>query len=240
LKLKRSLALLIAVILPLFPAFANFAGTLRSGLGPAMDEIEARSAWSVYFHYSGEMWVIFALPLVVAILSALLANTDHKPKTWKQLFALPFPRSAVFWGKWWALAASLLLSTVVFGLASLASGAAVHFIRPELGLGFPPPLVEAFARPLLAWLLAMLMLSIHLWISLRWPSFVVSIGAGFAASVANIFLIWSYLLERSIFFPWAMPATAYSSWQATILPALLGAALVCLLAQREFVRRDVF
>ena len=94
--------------------------------------------------------------------------------------------------------------------------------------------------PLLGWLLSMFMLSIHLWISLRWSSFLVSITVGFAASVSNIFFVSSYLFEKSALSPWAMPVQAYGDWPATLLAALIGAMLVYLLTRSWFIRRDVY
>jgi hypothetical protein len=142
----------------------------------------------------------------------LVANLDHQPKAWKQLFSSSIPRSTIFAGKGVILAGLTLLSSLVFALVNLLGGVLVSFIRPELGLGWPIPVEVLIARPLLGWLLAMLMLSIHLWLSLRWPSFLVSITAGFAASVSNIFLVASYLFTRSALSPWAMPVHAYGDW----------------------------
>jgi hypothetical protein len=180
------------------------------------------------------------MPIIAAILSALLANVDHQPKAWKQLFALPFSRSAIFAGKWGVLAGLTLLSTLVFSLANLLGGIVAYLIRPDLGWDFPIPMGELIARPLLGWLLAMLMLAIHLWLSLRWPSFLVSITIGFAASVSNIFLVNSYLFTRSALSPWAMPIQAYGHWQIPLIVSLTGAALVYFLARREFIHSDVF
>jgi hypothetical protein len=238
--MKRSLALTAALLLPLFPALANVAHALQSGLGRAAADAEFLTPWFLYGRYAFKLWTIFALPVIVAILSALLANVDHGPKAWKQLLALAFPRSLVFAGKWAALAGLTLLSTLVFALVNVWGGGLVHFLRPELGLDFPIPVGELIFRPFLGWLLAMLMLSLHLWLSLRWPSFLISITAGFAASVSNIFLVASQLFTRSAFSPWAMPVQAYGNWQLPLIVSLAGAALVYLLARREFVRRDVY
>ena len=90
LKIKRSVALAVALTIPLFPAFVNVASTLRWGLGRLPQDAATVSTSVLYLRYAVKLWVIFAMPLVVAILSALLANVDHKTKGWKMLFALPF------------------------------------------------------------------------------------------------------------------------------------------------------
>ena len=240
LKVKRSLALIAALVIPLFPAVVNLAGALRRGLAGDAEELAALGPWGLYVRYAIKFWVIFALPMVIALLAALLAQVDHKPKQWKQLFALAYPRSALYAAKWLALAGVALLSTLVFAGANIVGGMIVAALRPDLGLELPLPLGEVVGKPLLAWALALAAISIHHWIALRWPSFLSSLAVGFAASVANLFLISSYLYERAAFFPWAMPSQAYGAWRGTLLASLIAAALVYALARAEFVRRDVY
>jgi len=240
LKVKRSLALIAALVIPLFPAVVNLAGALRRGLAGDAEELAALGPWGLYVRYAIKFWVIFALPMVIALLAALLAQVDHKPKQWKQLFALAYPRSALYAAKWLALAGVTLLSTLVFAGANIVGGMIVAALRPDLGLELPLPLGEVVGKPLLAWALALAAISIHHWIALRWPSFLSSLAVGFAASVANLFLISSYLYERAAFFPWAMPSQAYGAWQGTLRASLIAAALVYALARAEFVRRDVY
>jgi hypothetical protein len=240
LKLKRSLALSAALLVPLFPSFANFASALQSHIGRMPEDPAYLSMWSLYFRYSIKLWTIFAMPVVVALLSALLADVDYKGKGWKHLFAMGVPQSAVFAGKWFSLAGLSLVSTLVFASANLAGSLAAHYLRPDLGLDFPIPIGEAYGRPLLAWLLSLFMLSLHQWISLRWPGFLVSLAVGFAASVSNLFTISSYLFSSSYFSPWALPVQAYEDWRLPLALSLLGAALVYTAARREFIRRDIY
>ena len=238
LKVKRSLALLSALVIPLVPAFVNLMMTVQGGVGkPALG---LASAWSTYYLYAIKLWVIFAMPLIVSILAALLADVDHRARTWKQLFALPFPRPAIMASKWLALAGITLLSTLVFGAANLTGGILIHLLHPGQGLDPPIPVLEAFTKPLIAWLLSLFMVSIHMWISLRWTSFLVSATVGFAASVANLFLISSSLYKYSALSPWAMPIQTYDRWEAMLIPSLVGAVVVYWLAGRRFVRQDVY
>jgi len=238
LKLKRSLALWIALIIPLFPSVANIVDGLQHGMSTPLEDAANRTPWSMLFYFAFRFWTILALPMIVAILSALMANTDHPPKAWKMLFALPFPRSAIFAGKWFGLAGLVLISNLVFTLANLVGGILIHYLRPDAGLEFPIPVGEALFAMFISWLLSLLMISIHLWISLRWSSFLVSIILGFSATVSNLFLIASYLYGKSAISPWAMPVQVYGDWQSSMPAALLGALLVSLLAGGQFTRRD--
>lgn len=239
LKLKRSLVLTVALVIPFFPSFANVADALRHGFGTALGDPDTLGPWSLYFRYAFKFWTIFALPMIVAILSALLANTDHRNKTWKTLFALAYPRAGIFVGKWCALSLLVLISNLTFALINIAGGVLLHYVRPEMGLDFPIPLGEALSGTLVSWLLSLLMITIHLWISLHWSSFLVSITVGFAATVSNLFLIGSYLFTKSIMSPWAMPVQIYENWQPLLPVVLAGSLVLGLLAGREFVQRDI-
>ncbi len=236
LKLKRSLAILFALLIPLAASFVNFLITVQSGIGKPT--LGITSPWSIYFMYSIKLWVIFCIPLLVSILSALLADVEHRTKAWKHLFAMPFPRAAILASKWLSLAGIILLSTLTFGATNLASGALIQVLQPAQGLQWPIPFLEAFSKPLIAWLLSLFIVSIHLWISLRWPNFLVSVTVGFAASISNIFLLSSNLYEHSVIFPWAMPAQAYDHWQMTLVSSLAGCVIIYWLAQREFALRE--
>jgi hypothetical protein len=181
LKIKRSQVLFVALLIPLFPAGLNFGEVLQRGLHVLESDTPGRlSPWSMYFRSSIDYWTIFALPLVVAVLSTLLANVDHQNHQWKELFSLAFPRTGVFAGKWTALMALCALSSIAFGIANILGGLAAGFLRPDLGLSLATlPWIEAFSRPLLGWLLSSSMITIQLWISLHWSQFLVSILSGF-------------------------------------------------------------
>ena len=235
LKIRRSLVLIVALLVPLFPAFANMAAKLRAGFILNEDNLEP---WSLYMRYSIKLWAILIMPMVVALLSALLANEEHKTNQWKQLFVLPFPRSALFMSKWVALGGITLLSTLVFAVANIAGGVVIHLVHPEMGLGFPIPFGEGIVKPLISWLLSMMMMALHLWISLRWRSFLVSLTVGFMGAVSNIFLLSSYLYERAAISPWAMPGYSYDDWHLTLVGSCVGAVVILLLAGAQFVRRD--
>jgi lantibiotic transport system permease protein len=239
LKLRRSLVLYIALSIPLFPAFANVADTLKTGLSVAFMEEAKLAPWSLFFRSSYKLWTIFALPMIVALIGAFLAYSDHKSKSWKILFVLPLPRETIFAGKWFTLAGLVLLSNMIFTLANLTGGLLVNLVKPGIGLGLSIPFGEMIFSTLVSWLLSLLMVSIHLWISLHWSSFLVSITVGFAATVSNLFLIFSYLIGRSVISPWAMPAQVYGDWMGSLPAALIGAILVALLAMWDFVGRDV-
>lgn len=239
-KLKRSLALLAAVAVPLLPVAADLMGTMSRGLGSLPDDPAGINPWALYVRMAVKLWTIFAMPTVVAVASALLANLDHKPRAWKLLLALPFPRGGLFAAKWAALAAMTLLSTAVFAAGNVAAGLALHYLRPELGLTWPVPVADAVWRPLLGWALALFMMTIHLAIALRWPSFMTSLVIGLVASVGNLFVVGSYLSVYAGYIPWTLPAMTYGDWAPALAFSLAGTAVTYVLARRAFVGREVY
>jgi hypothetical protein len=242
LKIKRSQALIVALLIPLFPAGLNFGEVLQRGLHSLLSDVPGKlGPWSLYFRSSIDFWAIFALPLIVAVLGALLANVDHQTHQWKQLFSLPFPREAVFAGKWAALMALCALSAIAFGMANILSGLLAGWIRPDLGMNLSNlPWLEAFARPLLGWLLSSAMITFQLWISLRWAPFLVSLLSGFLAVVVNLFIIGSIMNVLTDYLPWSMPGSVYAHWPLTLALSALYSLVIYLLACAQFVRRDVF
>jgi hypothetical protein len=243
LKIKRSQVLFVALLIPLFPAGLNFGEVLQRGLHVLESDTPGRlSPWSMYFRSSIDYWTIFALPLVVAVLSTLLANVDHQNHQWKELFSLAFPRTGVFAGKWTALMALCALSSIAFGIANILGGLAAGFLRPDLGLSLATlPWIEAFSRPLLGWLLSSSMITIQLWISLHWSQFLVSILSGFLEVVVNLFVVGSFMAVVAGYVPWSMPSNTYTDgWPFTLMLSLFYTILVYLLANAEFIHRDVF
>ena len=92
-----------------------------------------------------------------------------------------------------------------------------------------------------------LMVSIHLWVSSRWPNFVVAIGFGIAATVTAVLIFQS---DLGRFFPWTMPGLlAISTLQKEVslpmsVPLFLaigagGGLLFAILAGWDIGRKDV-
>jgi hypothetical protein len=200
LKLKRSLALSAALLVPLFPSFANFASALQSHIGRMPEDPAYLSMWSLYFRYSIKLWTIFAMPVVVALLRALLGAVDVKGKGWKHMFAMGVPQSAVFAGKWFSLAGLSLVSTLVFASANWPAAWRPTTCAPTW-VGFPHP----HRRGLRAPAAGLAVVAVHAQPApMDQPALAglpVSLAVGFAASVSNLFTISSYLFSSSYFSP---------------------------------------
>ena len=108
------------------------------------------------------------------------------------------------------------ISTLVLLCGILTDGAILAQLQPEVVFAFPIPWVEIFRDGARVMGLAFLALTIQHWVSLRWRSFLVAVGAGFVAMVAGCFAVaagqqaggWAQ------YFPWALPMLVLARLEA--------------------------
>ena len=96
LKMKRTLALWLAIIAPLGMVGLQLIGALQRG------EQYVRQFENVWVRFGQEMFVFFGfliVPLFVALETALLGGLEHRSDQWKHLYALPLPRWTVYAAK---------------------------------------------------------------------------------------------------------------------------------------------
>jgi hypothetical protein len=205
LKLRRTLALRVAIAAPLaVVGLQVFVASqqpvvLRPGATPLLGLVQGG-----YF-----VWTLLALPLFGALTAALVAAVDHQDDHWKQLFALPIPRWSILAGKWVAAVSLVLISFAVLAVGLLMLTTVVHALRPAWPA--QPGLARlAAVRMSQAFLATWLLLSIQLWVSLRWRSFPVGLTVGIIAVLLTLGLAARTGGRSSLtrLYPWALPVTA--------------------------------
>src|SRR5688572_21407552 len=117
LKIKRTLALAVAVALPLVIVVMNLFILIRMRVFD-----EGFDGWQYLLLNSIVLWGLLMLPLYITLETALLAGLEHGDKNWKQLFALPIPRPAIYAAKQAVSLGMVALSMVVLVLGALAAG----------------------------------------------------------------------------------------------------------------------
>jgi hypothetical protein len=202
LKLRRTLAFRLAVIAPLLIVLLQFTVELARGQKLAHEEDPLRGFAQGILTF----WTIILLPFCAALEAALLAALEHQGDNWKHLLALAIPRIFVFAAKWIAAAGLLLLSSLVLLAACCAATGLLREVRPGWS---PAPLpVMMIARGVLLSLCATnLLLSLQMWISLRWRGFIPGLATGVIALVVNIIILPGGMFAAN-FFPWSLPAVA--------------------------------
>ncbi len=238
LKLKRTLALLLVVVAPLSVVFVNFMSYVQNrGFIPNQND----DLWLRFTTSTLVVWTLLMLPLYVSLETALLNGLEHGQHNWKLLYAQPVRRWNIYASKQLVALALIAASTVVLCGFIVLFGLLAHALRPELPFG-AIPWGTLFTAAGLTFLAAWLIISLHLWISARWPSFVVALGAGIVAVTANVMLINS---DYAYWYPWALAGLAglnYVDGKAVLDQLMLGmggGVLVSLVGAWDIARRDV-
>jgi hypothetical protein len=238
LKLKRTLALWMVLIAPLTVVLLNFLMLWQRGASYLLD---AESAWDSLAHNMMTFWAILMLPLYITLETALLGGVDHNTQQWKHLYALPLPRWSIYAAKWLISLALVAASTLVLWVGTILCGLLLNVIDPGLALSGSIPLWDILRPMGLIGLIGTLIVAIHLFVGLRWPSFTVSIGFGMVATTANLMIMNSE--KWSKVFPWALPVYVFEDTGAYLPTALalgvIGGLVVGLLGMWQVSRRQV-
>jgi hypothetical protein len=239
LKLKRTLAVWMVLIAPSVVVGLNFAMLVDRGGQYLM---KADSAWLAWEQNILVFWALMMLPLFITLETALLGGVDHSSQQWKHLYALPLPRWSICAAKQIVAVSLIGASTLVLWAETIAAGLLLGMIRPDIPLGGPVPAWELLLPMMLTFLIAWCMISVHLFVALRWQSFTFAIGFGIATAVVNFMIIQSDKWNK--FFPWSWPAYAFFEEGASFLPAavalgLLGGVIVGLIGMWIVSRREV-
>lgn len=250
LKLRRTLALWASVLVPLLVLGMTGANILARDTSGPLGNPQAGPWNSLTINFVFFLWCLVALPLLVALETALLAGVEHRENSWKHLFALPVPRWSLYTAK--LVVASLLLavSSLVLAIGVGLEGQVLDAVHPVLGLAPPVPWGPIFSAAATFSGAALCQLAIQTWVATRWRSFPLALGLGIAGTVAGLVLGIS---PRSAFwasiFPWSLPfiavprpeplALALSSTPTSALAVgIVGGLLAGVLGCWDVCRRD--
>ncbi|MBI5950282.1 MAG: ABC transporter permease [Chloroflexi bacterium] len=239
LKTKRTLTLALAFLAPLALAFLELAVGFQ--YGRKMYRVGG-DTWMTLINHTTMMWVLLLLPLFVTLEMGLLGALEHNNKTWKQLYALPMPRWTIYLAKQIIGMGIIGMSMAVLGLMTVGVGLIGRFWLTDLGFDAPIPWAALVQNLILSYLASWLIISIHLWISLRWSSFVLAMGVGIVATVFGVVVIGS---KWEQFDPWTIPGVVSQnlinaeSYGLALTIGILGGILVACLGCWDTIRQDV-
>jgi hypothetical protein len=240
LKLNRTLALRLAVITPLaLVVLQIIAAQQRQGYYVQQDLTDG---WWEFVQSTTMLWSLLMLPLFVTLETALLSGLEHGNRQLKHLFTLPVPRGAIYAAKQFSGMLLIGLSMLALALFLALGGLVLRLLTPGLGFEAPIPWLMIFQRCGLIYLGGWLIIAIHTWISLRWPSFVVASAAGITLTVAGMIVAQS---EWGSFYPWALPGLLVNqlgkgeAYTAELLFGSLGGVIAALIGGWDVTRREV-
>jgi hypothetical protein len=197
--------------------------------------------WDTLHRNSFALWSILMLPLYVTLQTSLLAGLEHTEDRWRGLLAYPVPRWAIYWAKLVIPLLMVAVSSFVLTMGGVAGGLALRNVKPVLLFPGPAPWGRAAQDAALTLATALLIITIHHWVSLRFRTFAASIGFGISACVGAFMLARSD--EYGPWWPWCLPLQLLSEKPNQTTHALvysaLGALVVAVLGTVEFTRRDI-
>jgi hypothetical protein len=240
LKMKRTLALWLAIITPLGMVGLQFLVVYQRA------EYYLRQIENAWVRFGQEMFVVFGflmVPLFVTLQTALLSGLEHRSDYWKHLYALPLPRWTLYVAK--QLAGMAVIGLSMAGLVgfSILAGLALRVLKPDMGFDVAIPWDLFLKYGVMVYLASWLIISLHTWVAMRWQSFVVAMAVGIGMTVGGMVVINS---EWATFYPWALPgllANTFNKGEPILLKELMvsvvGGIAVALLGCWEVTRRDV-
>lgn len=239
LKTKRTLTLALAFLAPLALAFLELEVCFQ--YGRKMYRVGG-DAWATLFGHTTMMWALLMLPLFVTLEMGLLGAMEHNNKTWKQLYALPLPRWAIYAAKQIIGIGIIGLCMAILALMTVGVGLIARVMLPNLGFDATIPWFVLMKSVFLTFLASLLIISIHLWVSLRWSSFVVAMAVGIVATVFGVVVMGSKW-ER--FDPWTLPGVVASGtlnaepYALALALGVVGGIVVACVGCWEATRHDV-
>jgi ABC-2 type transport system permease protein len=245
LKLRRTLALLAAVLVPLVVIVMTTIIVLARDPGRITTQSDP---WDVVLvNFVLFLWCIVTLGPLIALESALLAGLEHRENTWKHLYALPVSRWSIYAAKLIAGAGLVVLSTIALDLGFVAEGLLLVYVRPDLGLTLPIPWSSLLGRSLDVTVASVFVLAIQTWVAIRWRSFPLAAGLGITGAIAGLVLsISGRAAVAASYFPWSLPMVAIGRFPdrpnlqlTAITVGVVGGIIAAILGCWDTIRQDV-
>lgn len=211
-KLRRSLVLVLALVGPLLIAVFVFFNLLRIGK-PA--------PWDMTLLSAAGIWAFFMLPMCVTALTALVAHTEHGPRSWDHLRALPLRRWHLYAAKVLCVLGIVAAMSALLLVLTLLAGWAAGQWDPRVGATGPIDLAGMLLVLARMFVAAWLMIALQSWIALRFASFVPALATGIAGT---FFAVVATSAKVGVVLPWQIPINQLASDPARAdLALLLGA-----------------
>ncbi|ANU08612.1 ABC transporter permease [Paraurantiacibacter namhicola] len=228
-KLRGSLALLFALVVPGLTALLVMFAMLANDRAPAWS--------SMMGGFVLPLWAMFLLPMVIATFCTLVAQVEHRAKSWDHVLTQPFPRWQVFAAKLVIICTAVAgMTFLVFAYAYLVGwlGGLATGYTPVGSFGFVE-VAQASVRLLGA---AALVVAIQAWIALRYANFVIPLAVGIAGTMVGLAVMLTGT-DQADWFPWVITLRSVGP-DAPLDPVWMGLAgglVACCLLLVDLPRR---
>lgn len=230
-KLRRSLALLLAAVAPLLIAIFLFFNLVR---------LKHAMPWDMALQTSAAIWAFFMLPMSVTALTALVAHTEHGPRAWDFLRALPLPRWHLYASKALCVLGVVAAMSALLALLSLSAVALAGWWKPAVAASGTPDLAAYALLLARVFVAAWLLVAVQLWIALRYASFVPALATGIGGT---FFAVVATSAKAGMWMPWQIPVNQLAADPAradlTLALGCAGGAVTFALMLWRLGRREV-
>jgi lantibiotic transport system permease protein len=221
LKIRRSLALLMMVAIPLMVVVLNAAMLLKrpglAALGP--------QHWPMYWMGNTGLWCYFMLPLYIALVTGLLNGQEHKNQTWRLMLTLPVSPYQLYAAKGLLALLFVLGANTVLIAGVVLSVGVLGVSGANIEGAFAAPMLLPVAKVTLA---CLPVLVIQHAVSWRFQNIVLPLAIGVVATMGIVQIGSS---AKWVYFPWSYPMMAVNGsdvamqQQALLLAAVAGSLL---------------
>ncbi len=244
LKIKRTAAVKMVVVAPLAVVCLAVFMALSAPFS-TLHQTSASDDWKAFARLNFQFWGLLMMPLYITLQSALVAGLDHSENQWKAILARPIPRWTVYTAKLLLVTLLTVAAGAVLVILILFGGATLRAFSMATRFAFPMPVSALLIQSAQMTGLALLALSVQLWVSLRWRAFSVATGFGVVATITTFAMLLAAgpYGDWPQYYPWALPMLVLARqphdivavlWCVTALTAAMS-VLGCI----DFCRREV-
>lgn len=211
LKFKRTYALALAVLAPLFISslftviyFFKGIELLRGGT----------NGMENYMDFSMNIASGLLFPFYIILLAVLIHQIEYKASSLKDLFSYPVSYLNTYLSKWIVTILLLLLSLMLYFVFSMIGGWIVSMKYPDL-YHFENTVVVGFIKQIVfISLSSFFMMAIQFILSLRWSNVIVPFGVGLVGFISAMVLLngWKFVHLH----PYALSIMSYHSLEGTM------------------------
>ena len=171
------------------------------------------------FKILSEMNGVALFPLFIILICTLLPQIEYRNNTWKQVFASPQTKGAVFVAKFLNVHLLMLIFLIATHLFMFLTVVVINFIKPSLNL-FQQPLngTTVLVNAANAYMLVLAVSALQFWMGLRSRNFIVPIGIGFALWLTGTIMAVQYKSNLVFYLPYSFPAFPVSTKLKSQLP----------------------
>ena len=199
LKSRRTLALFSTVFIPIVMALLSFLVIYLNA-----DDFARMGAnmWNILVQNIFGIFGALLLPMYAMAVAYSVNHIEYTADAWKNLFALPLPRGAVYASK---IAFAMILMSICLALLcvlTFATGQLLAFLKPELGFQDYDSSRLILVFYLKFYVSSFGIFAIQFVLSNLWPDFIRPVGVGLVATIAGLMLAgW----KRGWLIPYSLP-----------------------------------